>query len=175
MKKILHVIVGLICCAVTFVACFDQKDFEFDKFTVSDLDPTLYIPLVNDTIRLDASNDYNVLYDDEGVGYLYFDIEDNILPPVKDFFAVPSSADFPVSFDYTYTANSSGYSISIPISCGYTFSRSDHQIDSIVFKNGTLSAAINAPSGTGAYTVTIPALKKNNVAFRETVPFGTSS
>jgi hypothetical protein len=175
MRKILYVILGLICCTVTFIACFDEKDFKFDKFTISDLDPTLYIPLVNDTIRLDASNDYNVLYDEEGVGYLHFAIEDNILPPVKDFFEVPPSANFSISYDYPYAAIG-GFSITIPGSYQYGFSRPDTRIDSIIFKAGTLSLSINTPpSANGAYTVPIPALKKNNVAFSERVPFGTSS
>ena len=179
MRKILYIILGLICCTVTFIACFDEKDFKFDKFTISDLDPTLYIPLVNDTIRLDASNDYNVLYDEEGVGYLHFAIEDNILPPVKDFFEVPPSTDFSISYDYTYTYTYpaiGGFSTTISDSYQYVFSRPDQRIDSVIFKAGTLSLSINTPSSaTGAYTVTIPALKKNNVAFSERIPFATSS
>ncbi|MDR0691527.1 MAG: hypothetical protein LBF69_00645, partial [Prevotellaceae bacterium] len=82
MRKIVHVIPGLIFFAVTFVACFDEKDFKVDRLTLSDLTPTLHLPLVDDTIRLDVSSDYNVLYDDDGVGYLHFPIEQDILPPV---------------------------------------------------------------------------------------------
>lgn len=176
MKKILYFVTGLIFIGSAFVACFDEKDFKFDKFTISDLDPTLYVPLVNDTIRLDANNDYNVLYDEEGVGYLYFDITENILPPVEDFFTVPSSgANVPILFDLLHLAGSS-FSTTISNLYPYVFSRPDQQIDSIIFKEGTLSLSINTPaSAAGSYTLKIPKLRNNNGAFSEIIPFGGTS
>jgi hypothetical protein len=147
------------------VACFDEKDFKFDKFTISDLDPTLYIPLVNDTVRLDVSGDYNVLYDKEGVGYLHFDIEDDILPPVEDFFEVPAAtltiSDVP--FYYSGTPSLIDPVIS-PVK--YPFSSPDQRIDSIVFKGGILTLGMpSLATVNGSYTVTIPELKKNDTPF----------
>ncbi|MDR2449280.1 MAG: hypothetical protein LBD52_04895 [Prevotellaceae bacterium] len=178
MRKILHFIAGLVLAGSALVACFDAKDFEFEKFTLSDLAPTLYIPLVNDTVRLDVSGDYNVLYDKEGMGYLHFDIENNILPPVEDFFTVPANVSIPVnnaSINLDFTTGSD-FSTSVQYSCSYTFPRPDQQIDSIIFKSGTFTVAITAPSSAaGSYTLTIPGLTKDNVGFSEIIPFGNTS
>jgi hypothetical protein len=163
-------------------ACFDSKDFEFDKFTISDLEPTLYLPLVNDTVRLDVNNDYNVLYDEEGRGYLHFAIgNNNILPSPEAFFKVPSSVTIPVSnasINLNYSTGSS-YSTSIPYSCSYSsgsFPRQGQRIDSIIFKSGTFSITIVAPANAaGSYTITIPTLRKNGEAFSAIIPFGNTS
>ena len=177
MKKVVYIVVGLMCVAVTFVACFDAKDFEFDKFTVSDLTPTLYLPLVDDTIRLDASGDYNVLYDEEGVGYLHFDIEDDILPPVEEFFNVPDASLTVSNISFYYPG---GNNFPIPVdqissTVSYPFS-SGQQIDSIVFKAGTLNFKLTSTLiANGTYTVTIPELKKNGVPFSANIPFSSLS
>jgi hypothetical protein len=160
-RKILHVIPGLIFFAITFISCFDEKDFELDKLTITDLEPTLYLPLLNDTIRLDASNDYNVLYDANGVGYLRFAIDDDIFPPLKDFFAV-SDSDIDISFEHPHAADGAGYSTTESYPCLYAVSRSGQQLDSIIFRSGTFSIVINTPTNTptpvaGSYSVIIAA------------------
>jgi hypothetical protein len=175
MKKIVRILLGLTIVVFAFVACFDEKDFEFDKITISDLEPTLYLPLVNDTIRLDASGDYNVLYED-GIGFLHFEIENDILPSVEQFFEVPSSTPLNISgASFMYPGGNVPYmEDEQTYSARYNFN-SGQQIDSIIFKSGTLEFNIT-PSFTanGSYTVTIPKLTQNGTPFSADIPFSGS-
>jgi hypothetical protein len=173
MRKITLVISGLILFTVGFVACFDEKDYKFDKFTISDLDPTLYLPLVDDTVRLDASNNYNVLYDANGMGYLHFAIENDILPPVGDFFEVPNAVYSFSGTSFTYPGGGAAFS-TVPqaYSAEYHFLSADQRIDSVVFKGGALTFDV-APAfaASGYYTITIPELKKNGVPFSTNISY----
>jgi hypothetical protein len=173
MRKIALIISGLIFLAAALAACFDKKDFEFDKFTVSDLEPTLYLPLLNDTIRLDASGDYNVLYDENGMGYLHFDVGNDILPPVSDFFEVPDATYSVAGTSFTYSGSGASLTVSPQThTAEYYFAQPDQQVDSIVFKSGRVTFSLaSAIAASGYYKITVPGLQRNGVPFDVTLPY----
>jgi hypothetical protein len=173
MRKIVLIISELIFFAVAFIACFDEKDFEFDKFTLKNLEPTLHLPLVNDTIRLSANNDYNVFYDKDGVGYLSFPVEsDGIIPDVKEFFKVEDASSTLTNISFSLPGNGSEVFTTDPQSYSTAFPFSDdQQIDNITFKAGTLT--FNMPES-GSYTIGIPELKKGGASFTANIPGATA-
>jgi hypothetical protein len=172
MRKIIYVLLGLTCGALALASCYDGKDFEFDKFTTSDLEPTLYIPLLNDTIRLDARNDYNILYDETGTGYLHFAIDRDILPEARDFFEVPDATFSVTGFSFHYPGGGQALAVAPQTyTLHYPFS-ADRRIDSLTFSDGTLSFSFTPPfAATGVYLVTIPALKRHGASFSAVIPF----
>jgi hypothetical protein len=171
MRKIVLVTSGLIFFAVAFVACFDEKDFEFDKLTLRDLEPTLHLPLVDDTIRLSADNDYNVFYDDEtGLGYLSFDINETIMPDVEEFFNVPDASCTLTNISFTLPIEGATMVVTVgpqSYTAKFPFSGDGQLIESITFKAGILTFGV--PSD-GAYTITIPKLEKAGVPFTAQIP-----
>jgi hypothetical protein len=176
MRKITLVTLGLIFFAAVFVACFDEKDFEFDKFTLRNLEPTLHIPLVDDTIRLSANNDYNVFYDEAGVGYLSFDINESIMPDAGEFFKLPDATHTISSAIFTFPGIGGSTPVVIPSTsyqAEYHF-EDGQQIDSIVFKGGTLTFNITSTfPAVGSYNITIPELKDitSGKLFSADIPF----
>jgi hypothetical protein len=176
MRKIALVISGLIVLATALVACFDKKDFEFDRFTISDLNPTLYLPLLNDTIRLDGSGDYDVRYDEAGQGYLHFALDNDILPPASDFFEVPITTYTVVGTPFSYNGSGTSFTVGPQThTAEYYLSSPDQQLDSIAFRTGRVTFDVVSPvDANGYYVITIPDMRKNGEPFSVTVNYGQS-
>jgi hypothetical protein len=159
------------------VACFDEKDFALDKISFKDIEPEFHLPVLNDTMRLGTSYQ-NILYDEHGIAYLSFAIENNehIIPDIKDFFALPDTAFHIQGTSFPYPGGDAPHIVAQEThTLGFVFASSGQQVDSLQFESGTLTFNNTFSGFNGTYTVTIPALKKGSAPFSATLPFNSAA
>lgn len=149
----------LILQSITYVACFDAKDFDTDRLYTPG--PPVHLPLVSDTMKMVMKN---VVYDEvTGDAYFKIDMLDNINLPVKDY--LPS-----IIGDTTYVFQNE---ISSQKTVRYSVANGMIRIDSMMFESGILIINIEQ-SGGALYdecTVRIPSLfREAGIPFEVLIP-----
>ncbi len=169
-KRFFRLTALLVSVSLLFTACYDQKDFDFGKFDKSSISPTLYIPLLSDTLDiLDAGLD-DLLFTEDGQAYYEYAIDDIQMPSILDMVVMP-----PQTVSETFTSPippSSGGSFSTPEVtdvANFNFNNADGlsvSPDSIVFNSLQLQVAnlysVALVSGDVFIRVTIPNLRNSS-------------
>jgi hypothetical protein len=179
MKKAQYVLLGSVILSMILISCLDTKDFDLDKFSTNNITPTLYVPILNDTLKLNENE--NIEYDENGQACFYFNLDNIDLPSMSEFFELGDANAITLS-GATFTYPGDGVSISLPpvsYTAEYSYSglAADQRIDTIVFKQGQLTLSNASNFGlSGNYTVTIPTLTRpDGTVFTETVDFSSAT
>ncbi len=149
---------------VSAVACFDKKDFAFDKFSTSNIEPTLHIPLFRDSIFLAAGT--NIKYEGD-LAALYFPVSNIALPDTDELFSLPGAS-----------ATGSGNlaapgTLTLPVlPLAFSFTNGE-LIDSIHIQQLSLRLTVNA-AFSSTYTLSFPGLKPA-ASLTLVVPAGTNT
>ncbi|MDR0428358.1 MAG: hypothetical protein LBH12_07110 [Dysgonamonadaceae bacterium] len=124
-----------------FVSCFEKEDFDFDKFTLENLNTTLHLPLFSDTITTETIG--NGISFIDGQSYFIFDVADIEMPTVGEIFDVDNQwisvetpvelPDIPISFSGQYPTGESFYEYVMNLDLGS--SAEELLPDSLVFSS----------------------------------------
>ncbi|MDR1680175.1 MAG: hypothetical protein LBS12_00090 [Prevotellaceae bacterium] len=165
------------------VACWDKRDWDFGKLNFENLNPTLHLPLLSDTLFVtDALEGDNIQFIDH-LAYFVYDLGDIDMPDATALFTMP---DQHLSFDALSIAVPAGVpgggGIQIP-----PFERSGSEVDyltfsagaapvSITFSGGTLRVAnVAAFPGGGTLTLTVPSLVRSGQPFTAVINVGSTT
>ncbi|MDR0728890.1 MAG: hypothetical protein LBF19_02030 [Prevotellaceae bacterium] len=165
------------------IACYDEDDFKFDNLKFDNLNPTLHLPLLSDTLYVaDALESDHIQFID-GLAYFVYDLGEIDMPGADELFSMP---DQHLTFDAISISVPSGVIIGgnyqVPgfersdVESNYLTFNADAEPSSITFSDGLLQLTnTRAFIGGGTLTVTIPALTKGGVAFTATIDVGTET
>ncbi len=154
-RKILMFLLSLFLC-VSVISCFDQKDFELDKLSTSDITPLLHIPLFKDSLYMEAGT--NIKYVGDTAAF-YFKIDEIALPGLSDMLKIsPASV----------TISGSGYSplggnfppVALPVTTVLFPPTNDEKIETVQVVNMPFSIA-NECSFQAGFAILIPELTPN--------------
>ncbi len=187
MKHFYKYLIGVLAAGLLATSCFDAKDFDFDKLSLDNLNPTLYLPLLSDTIEVDAISEEIQFIN--GQAYFMFDIDDIEMPTVTDVFEIgdqsiqlstpaimPSVSPIPISITVPLEGDPA-WSYIFDLDLSASTSTAEVSPDSIVFS--TLQLVMNNPSfNTGEVSIelTIPNLiAPNGTPFSRTIDLSSST
>jgi len=179
-KRLLGVVVLLVTAPVLFTACFDSKDFDFNKFKVSNLHPTLYVPLLRDTVDILSVDIDGLYFDTDGQAYFEHTIDEIEIPLSLDDLLIMGSQQMvdllvalpipvgPSTIEVNFPPDGSSTYIAAELDFGTA--ATEVRPDSIVFNSLRLSFTNKQALSSGMVHISIPNLTKNGQPFTWEIP-----